>query len=467
MKLMNFGRNITLDAEHYCRPESEDALLAFINRHRNRRIRCVGRMHSWSDVLGGGDAYVDMQSFQSLELAEHDQLKTVRAGAGCQLKQIVRYLNPHGLTLPTLGLIDEQSIAGAIATGTHGSGRHSLSHYALSMRIAVIDPDSGQATIRTISSDSMHDLRAARCGLGSMGVVLEVELPTRPQYNIEEHFQHYPTVDKVLASEELFKLQQFYLAPWRWNFFAQHRKMTGAPRSWLAPLYRAFWSWGMDTALHLWICALARWLPGQATILSFKHIIPRLIPIGWKVVDRSDRQLTMQHECFRHIEVEIFVPAQYLSESLEVSRDLLERYAAKKGVERYVHHYPICIRRVLPDDTLVSPASALADLDENPAWYTLSFVSYAQPDRRDAFQSFARELVEVTMKQFKARAHWAKFCPVNRELIQRAYPGWTAYCCVLRRFDRDGTFMNPWMESLADPPAAAGTSTQADAPETS
>jgi len=120
-----------------------------------------------------------------------------------------------GGTLPSLGLITEQSIAGAVSTGTHGSGKHSLSHYIDEVRAATYDPATGKPVIRVISDGS--ELRAARCSLGSLGVIVSVGFWCRPQYQIEEHFRRYNGLDEVLAAETDYPLQQFYLIPWLWH----------------------------------------------------------------------------------------------------------------------------------------------------------------------------------------------------------------------------------------------------------
>lgn len=439
----NFGRNLRIEATNVCVPQSESELLQFLDSNRTSMIRAIGRLHSWSRVIEANGAVVDMRHFHSIKLHPSGSDRVVRVGAGCQIKDVVQELQRHGLTLPTLGLIDEQSVAGAIATGTHGSGRQSLSHFVHAVRIASFSGDEGQAKLDWITTDEPQRLRAARCSLGCLGVVTEVEFPVREQYAIEEHFQHYDTLAEVIEKESDYPLQQFYITPWRWDFFAQHRVETYHNRSWHAFLYRWFWSLGMDTVLHLVICLLARWLPSRSTTFAYRHVIPRLIPRNWKVVDRSDRQLTMQHERFRHIEVELFVPKQHLEASIKTARELLMSYASKPRAEKYTHHYPICVRRVLPDDTLISPASG----GDQP-WYTLSFISYARPAERQGFEAFATELVQRMEEKFGARPHWGKFCPIDSESVTNLYPQWEEFASLARKDGGASPFANAWLNGL-------------------
>lgn len=443
MIINNFGGNLRVDVSAYACPRTDDELLSFLNDHRGGEIRCVGRLHSWSRLIESKEAVVNMQHFDSVQLHQSGSARVVRVGAGCQIKDVVKELQRYDLTLPTLGLIDEQSVAGAIATGTHGSGRQSLSHFVRAVRIASFSDGEGKAKFDWISTAEPERLRAARCSLGCLGVVTEVEFSVREQYALEEHLQRYATLVDVIAKENEYPLQQFFFIPWRWDFFAQHRVETKRNRSWHAFLYRWFWALGMDTVLHIAICILARWLPDRCTTFAYRHVIPRLIPRRWKVVDRSDRQLTMQHEMFRHIEVELFVPRQHLEAAIEAARELLTSYASKPHAERYTHHYPICVRRVLPDDTLISPASGGTE-----PWYTLSFISYARSTERQSFKAFATELVQIMALRFKARPHWGKFCPIDAPTVAKLYPNWAEFSSIVRSVGDDLPFVNDWLRGL-------------------
>src|SRR5262245_28881736 len=257
--ITNFGGNTTFRPAVRYAPRSESELLDILRRHRGRRIRAIGRLHSWSDVTVCEDVLLDLRHLDSVVV----HADYVEVGAGCPIKRIIRELQRTGQTLSSLGLIDEQSIAGAAATGTHGSGRHSMSHYVEAVRLACYDPHTGEPTIREISSGP--ELRAARCSLGCLGIVTSVCLAIRLQYQIEEHFRRYERLEQVLEHEVTYDLQQFFLVPWRWDYFAQHRREVDRPRSRLAPLYRLYWGVGMDVGLHILVRLLARWLPAWCT----------------------------------------------------------------------------------------------------------------------------------------------------------------------------------------------------------
>jgi L-gulono-1,4-lactone dehydrogenase len=459
----NFGRNTTFHPAARYAPRSESELLDILRAHRGKQIRAVGRLHSWSEVTICEHLLLDLRHLNSVVVRTDGATPWVEVGAGCQIKQLNRELARSGYTLPTLGLIDEQSIAGAAATGTHGSGRHSLSHYVQSFRLAGYDPRTGEPTVREINSGT--ELRAARCSLGCLGIVTSVRLPIRRQYQIEEHFRRYDRLEEVLDQETTYDLQQFFLIPWQWDFMAQHRSEVNHPRSRLASVYRLYWSLGMDVGLHILVRLLARWLPRICTRFFYRWIIPRLVPKDWKVIDRSDRQLTMQHELFRHIEIEVFVTRSRLADAIAYVVWLLRHLAGEtldppnsvrqrlqssehwRVVEslqgRYLHHYPICIRKVLPDDTLISMSAG----SDEPS-YALSFISYARPSRREGFFHFAQVLATTMATLFDARPHWGKVCPLPPSELVRLYPGLREFAAIHKRIDPAGTFGNEWVRAI-------------------
>ncbi|WP_419161603.1 FAD-binding protein, partial [Candidatus Palauibacter sp.] len=243
----NFGRNIRFTPRHRYKPQTEDEVLQLLNEHRDGTVRVVGARHSWNPGIETPDALVDVRHFRHVRV--HDSRTRVTVGAGCRIGALLKHLTRRGLTLPSIGLIDRQTVAGAVATGTHGSGRHSMSHYVQSMRIACYGAN-GNARVLTVDSGPM--LRAARCSVGALGVVLEVTLACVPQYYVRERCAWSPSLDAVLEKERDAPLQQFYLMPHAWRVLAHQRSVADENRRrGGAALYRVYWLATIDVRLHL------------------------------------------------------------------------------------------------------------------------------------------------------------------------------------------------------------------------
>ena len=468
----NFGRNQVLKPSAFYTPADEQEILQILDRHRGQRIRAVGRLHSWSDAVLSDDVLLDLRRLNAVQLhSEGDQL-VAEVGAGCQIKRLLKELNRHDATLQSLGLITEQTIAGAISTGTHGSGRHSMSHYVEGVRLARYDASTGKVVIDELSAG--EPLQAARCSLGSLGIILSVRIHCREQYNVKEHFTETRRLSHVLDAEASFPLQQFYLIPWRWSYFIQHRREDDQPRSRLARLYRIYWLGVMDYALHLQILLMERVLRSRRSIrFSFRHIVPAFLIRNWKVTDRSSSMLVMKHEAFRHIEIELFVPRDQLADALRFTHEVIKVAVGKDSTlsannqrrieglgmqdalaglhDQYCHHYPICVRRVLPDDTLISMASG-GEQD----WYALSFISYANPARRAGFFLFANFMAQSMSQLFHARPHWGKVCPLEANALTSLYPRFDDFRTVCNTLDSQGVFQNDWTAALLEADGPAG-----------
>ncbi len=461
----NFGRNVSFTPEFCLTPRTEAEVLQILEDHRDKRIRVAGRLHSWSEAARSDEVLLDLQLLNSVQIERRAGRVWASVGAGCQIKKLLADLEQLAkVTTPSVGLITEQSIAGAIATGTHGSGKHSLSHDIAEIRIATFDPVSGQAVIRTIEDGP--ELKAARCSLGCLGVILSVGFWCRPQYNVEEHFARYTTIEEVLAAEDQYPLQQFYFTPWSWDFFVQHRREVQSPRSRLAGLYRLYCLLNLDICTHLSVIALAQFLRSRRCIhIFFRRILPLAVVRNWKVVDRSYRMLTMKHELFRHIEIEVFVKRSRLSASLTFVEQLLryadgdehafsdtvrdqllqhglwESLAPLRG--RFTYHYVICVRKVLPDETLISMASS----DDEP-YYAMSFISFARTDERDGFFCFAKCLADCLVALDAGRPHWGKVCPLTAAQADALYPHLPEFRRIAHDFDESGQFQNDWVAKV-------------------
>lgn len=464
--IVNFGRNVRFAPRHVYAPTTEAEVLAILDRHAVGKIRVGGALHSWSPAVASDDVFIDLWHFDSVSV-ERDAGGTVWAtvGGGCRLKHLLRKL--HRLTdytVPTLGLITEQTIAGAISTATHGSGRPSVSHYAEELQVAAYDPDTGRARIYEWKSGT--ELRAARCALGCMGVILSVRFRLVPPFDVTEMIVRCATLDAVLAVEEQFPLQQFYLVPHSWKWYVQRRTVaprSPGPRSLRAQLYRSWWFAAIDVGLSLAARLTGQWVRRPAwTRFFYRHVMPRLIVTNTTVTDRNERMLVMEHELFRHSETELYVPARHVRRAATFVRAVLEVFDGSAAapppdvaaeldsvgmlgeLERhrgtFTHHYPVTFRRVLPDDALISTSCG-----DEPR-YALSFITYAEP--RDDFSALATFLARSMARLFDARPHWGKWFPLDGSEVERLYPNLAEFRVACDRVDPRGVFRNEFVERV-------------------
>ncbi len=458
--ISNFGRNISFVPRRSYRPCGEEEVLRILETHRDGTVRVLGAGHSWNPGIESSDALVDLRHLRHMRV-DGDR-KRVTVGAGCRIGALLKHLSKRGLTLPSIGLIDRQTVAGAVATGTHGSGRHSMSHYVESMRIACYDAD-GRAEVRTV--DSGRALRAARCSVGAMGVVLELTLPCVPQYYVRERCVWRPDLEAVLEGEAGSPLQQFYLMPHAWTWLVHERSVAGENRrTGGAAIYRVYWLAGIDLLLHLCVKFSASLMRSRRLVhLLYRRLLPAFLFPRWRVTDRSDRQLTMRHELFRHLEMELFVPREQLGAALDTVKAVLgaaddvghiEPVHVRERIEgigmasefgrvrgSYTHHYPICVRRVRPDDTLLSMSSCSGMPERD--WYAISLITLSEP--REPFERVARFLAEALAEFLEVRLHWGKWFPLEATHMERSYSALSEFRRICEAFDPKGVFRNRFL----------------------
>jgi L-gulono-1,4-lactone dehydrogenase len=459
--LINFGGNQTWAARCY-RPRTEADVLAILARHAVGRVRVLGAGHSWSDVAVSSDVTLDMSGFNDVTTITRDGETLARVGAGCRLQHVLDRLHATtDRTLPTIGAITRQIVAGAVATGTHGSGRESLSHFVVGMRVAAYDASGAPAIVEYESGD---DLLAARCALGCLGVVLSLDLRTVPKYQVEETARRHDTLDQVLARIPDHPLTQFILVPYRWDYVAWERRQDeqralGSGERLKARAFRVSNTVNVDIVFHVFLKTSL--LLGPTAVKTLLKLVPHLLITNVTRRDEAEHVLTLGHHYFRHEEMELFVPESRLREAVGVLRSATEIFAgdtaeASEAVATtltlhnlygelirhtgtYVQQYPFFFRRVLPEDTLISMASGTAE-----PMYSISVFTYLAPSARAPYYAFCLWLARCMVRLFGARLHWGKHFPLSEADIASAYPGLAKFKELSRRADPNGVFRNAY-----------------------
>lgn len=465
-EIVNFGGNVRFRPGRYYEPATEADVLEILRRHAQGQIRVAAALHSWSDLLQSDDAVVSLRRFTAVTTrVDADGQTSVTAGAGCRIKDVLKSLRPLGLTVPAIGLITEQFVAGAIATATHGSGNQCMGHHIQEVRLAAYDEQSGEPRVFTINSGA--ELDAARCHLGCLGVILSVTFRARPEYYVGEMNARYESLNDVLAQESDHPLQHFFLVPHQWGFVVQHRRTV---RKLDRPLYRLdmwtyFLGWfiTMDVGLHLTFKLLANVIRSPRLVRAFfRRVMPYMLLEDKIFIGRSDKVLTWEHELFQHLEIELFVPRRHVHAAVEHIRAVLtvcdgseeldpqmagrlDAAGLLVDLERirgvFTHHYPICTRRVLPDRTMLAMSSG----GDEP-WYAFSFITLQQP--RDGFRAMAHYLARSMTQLFGARPHWGKYFPLDEDAAQSLYPRLEEFDEICRRFDPQGVFQNDFTRRI-------------------
>ena len=408
-------------------PTSAVEVAAAVGRARaaGRTVRVAGAGHSFTDAaLTDGTMLVLDRMRRVLDVDRASGL--VRVEAGISLRELSEALWAHGLALENLGDIDVQSIAGATATGTHGTGAHLRNLSAALSEIELVTADG--SAIRVSDDDDPDTWRAARVGVGALGVVTAVTLRTVPAFTLEGTDSTAPlddlldALDEYADSADHFELYAFPHSPMA--ITRTNRRVASSP----APPSRLS-AWAGDVLLRNYVLGTAFELGRRApkTIPATHRALTRIAGTSRRV-DRSYR-IFASPRLVRFTEMEYALPRARAAEAVRAVLAVARRSDLAVPM-------PIEVRFVAPDDAFLSPAGG-----RETVYIAVHMYRGMEWDRY--FRA-----VEQVMDGFDGRPHWGKRHFQTAATLAPRYPDWDRFQSVRRRLDPDGVFANGYVRRV-------------------
>lgn len=418
----NWARTHSCRPQRVVRPRDEAELRTLVREAAaaGTRVKVIGARHSWSDIAMSEGVLVSLDAMQ--ELLEVDRERgRVRVQAGVRLHRLVELLAAQGLALAIVGSVLEQSIAGVMATGTHGS---SLVHGNIPSHVLGLRLLTGEGEV--VELDEEHPwLPAARVGLGALGIVTEVSLRVVPAFRLRETIEPVP-FDRALETFEALARSAEYVKLWWLPFTADvlvFRYERSEEPGRISPLARWFDEAVINAAVFPGILALAGALP--RLVPHCNRLVARTYFGAAARVDRSDRILSLAMPP-RHRETEYALPLAQGAEALAATRSLIE-------AQRLPVDFIVEARFVPADDAWMSPASGRDSCQ-------LGAYMAKAPGIEPYFSGF-----EAAMKPLGGRPHWGKEFSVDADELARMYPRTSDFVDLARQLDPRGCFVNPFL----------------------
>lgn len=397
-----------------------------------RRVKMVGSGHSFTSIALSDGILLRPDRYNKL-LSVDAMARTVTVQSGIRLQDLNEELAGHGLALENLGDIAYQTVAGAISTATHGTGRE---FRGLAAQVKAIRLVTGDGAIIECSTDSEPGVfRAACVGLGAAGLLSTVTLQCVPAFNL--HAVEMPMrVDEVLESldehiESNDHFEFFWVPHTGWALTKRNRR-TNEP---VQP--RGRWTELKDDILlgnyaFDAICRLGRLRPA---------LIPRLIralPATGRVeyIERSDRVFASPR-LVRFYEMEYAIPREAAVEALNRVRAFIK----ESGL---MISFPVEVRFTKGDDIYLSTAHG------RDTCYIAVHVY-----RGMHYQQYF-EAVESIMDDYGGRPHWGKLHFQKAATLAARYPCWDDFQQVRARIDPAGLFSNPYLDRVLGPLRGVG-----------
>jgi L-gulonolactone oxidase len=425
------------------RPTSIAEIAAALGRAaaHGQRVRVAGAGHSFSDIALTDGCLLRLDRMN--RLLDVDRASgLVRVQGGITIHALNARLAAIGLALENLGDIDAQSIAGAISTATHGTGARLRNIPSQVAALTLVLADG--STLHCSEQDDPELLRAARVGLGALGVVAEVTLRCVPTFRLRGLDAPAPLEQTLERFEELALANdhfEFYVFPHARTALTRINNRTEEPAR---PRGKVS-SYANDVLLtnHAFglFCRLGRRMPAQ--IPRINRLVTRLAGASRRV-DRSDR-IFASPRLVRFTEMEYALPREHTVEAVRRVLELVEggpleggsggRGSRKGGPwpvgggwAPFPVPFPIEVRTVAADDALLSTATGrdsgyvAVHMFEGMAW---------EPYFR---------AVEAIMDELGGRPHWGKRHFQTAATLRERYPEWECFQEVRRRLDPEGRF---------------------------
>lgn len=397
----NWGRNQACRPSGLYRPVSEERAIAAIREVIARRepLRVAGSGHSFTPIVSTDAALFDFSQLTGL-LGVDRAARRADVLAGSTIAALGEPLWREGLAIANQGDVDVQSIAGATATGTKGSGLAFGSMSSMIRSLRVVDGRGEVVDIGEAAPDLLH---AGQVSLGLLGPVLRIGLELVPAYRLREE-------NVILPMSEVIRQWDYLLAEYR------HFSFWWMPTDRSSRMYRL----GEVPADHCFV-KLLREIPAEAPD----------VPVGEpnRRTDRAYRIYPDGTTDAEFHELEYMVGAADAREAVDVMRDLmLRRFPDEIS--------PLQVRWQKADEGFLSAQNGRDSTS----------ISVSGEIGRD-YVPFLRA-VDEALQRFDARPHWGKLHFLTRARVEKLYPDFDKFRAIRRAMDPSNLFLNPHLAAL-------------------
>ncbi|KRE90742.1 FAD-binding oxidoreductase [Paenibacillus sp. Soil766] len=406
-----------------------DSIVAVVDavlrcRREGRRLRIDGTGHSFTPIAASDDVLMTLDQMQGLIRVDTEE-RTATVWAGTKLKLLGELLFAKGLAQENLGDIDVQSIAGAISTGTHGTGQRFGNMAAQVVGLTMV---TGTGKVITCTTATHPDLfKAMQVSLGALGIIVQVTLRLQPAYKMKYESKRMPLKQCLQELPEItngHRHFEFYWFPYADPCQLKFKNSTDQSvtsrkvRDYIGDVL-------LENTVFGLLSELCRKVPKLSPTVS--RISASQVPVGSKV-DYSHRLFATQR-LVRFNEMEYNLPAEAMPTVIEEMRE-------KMAQGKYHVHFPIECRYAKGDDICLSPAFGRYS----------SYIAvhmYKGMPHEDYFGA----MEEIFLKH-GGRPHWGKMHSLRSAELAERYPMWQSFCRTREELDPDGIMLNGYLDKI-------------------
>jgi alditol oxidase len=413
---MNWARNIPF-ASDLRRPTSVDELRRLVASAR--KVRALGTGHSFNTIADSPGDQVSLADLPSVLRVDRER-STVTVGSGVRYGELAQYLQAEGYALHNLGSLPHICIAGACATGTHGSG---VTNGNLATAVRGIEMVTASGDLVALDRDADGDaFPGAVVALGMLGIVTSMTLDIEPTYDVAQY-----VYDDLPFSELQDHLDETLSAAYSVSVFTD----------WRGPLMNAVWlkhrvgSPATDPSHH----PQQRWM-GATLADGPRHPVPGML------VTNCTQQLGVPgpwHERLPHfrldftpsngeeLQSEYFVARASARGALDALNSIRDRISPVLQIAEF--------RTIAADELWLSECYGRDSLAMHFTWV-----------KDDDAVAPVLAAIEEQLSPFDARPHWGKVFATSPDLVRGCYDRLPDFTTLAAHYDPTGKFRNDFVD---------------------
>ncbi|MGN5734562.1 D-arabinono-1,4-lactone oxidase [Arthrobacter psychrochitiniphilus] len=409
---MNWAGNYHYRAGVVHHPSSEDELRALVAA--SGAVRALGSRHSFNAVADS-EVLVSLDRLATKTIIDSAAM-TATVSGGTPYGVLAQNLARHGFALHNLASLPHITVAGAIATATHGSGDGNKNLASAVVGLRFID---AQGNTRTVNRAHTADFAGYVVGLGALGIVTEVTLAIEPAFKVAQHVYRGVPWEQVLADYDAVTGRAYSVSlftDWRGDAVGQvwFKQRLGDGRTTDFP---------------------AQLLGGSAALVNI-HPVPGVLAVNcteqlgtpgpWE-----DRLAHFRRDYLpssgAEIQSEWFVGREHAVAAINALRARSAEISSVLQVSE--------IRSVAADDLWLSPSYGRDSVAFHFTWFR---------DQRAV--DAAVGVVEEILAPFTARPHWGKAFNAGAPELAPLYPRFADFLVLAARVDPSGKFRNQFLD---------------------
>lgn len=399
--MKNWAGNQTFGASQIVAPESLEELQGIVAKAD--KVKALGTAHSFNLSADTSGTLVSLKSFNQIT-SLNPETQTVRVGAGVTYGQLASFLNPLGWALENLASLPHITVAGSVATATHGSGRRNQNLSAAVRSLSFVRADG--------SIDRPEDFESQVVHIGALGVVYELEVKILPAFEIRQDV--------------------YQNLPWT-ALFDNFDAVTEAGYS-----VSLFTDWTSRSINQVWVKG-SKEMPDELFGAPVSKV--KLHPLAHVSPENCTDQCGVigpWHERLPHFKMD-FMPSagaelqsEFFVHISDLQNALESLWKISEDIARVVQISEI--RFVREDNLLLSPAKGRDIACIHFTW---------QPDIA-AVEPVIRK-VESALEHLNPAPHWGKLFSIPPDQLAVAYPGLTEFKSLAAKLDPNRKFINNFL----------------------